>query len=195
MPTACSRRWAARFSNWPFGDQAALDLILAKKTAQRSTALRTSVSILSSVFPEKLLLLGSGWRRRCRRRGRGGCERDFFSACGKPCQEREERGDVKLPFFVRRGQGHSLGLGEFHLIAPGVDFDAAAQRQSCDLVEAFRIESGSGGEKGDMPDALAARQAVPRCRSNQVLQVGRLQLQRFQEQSGVAQFIFVRGDF
>src|SRR5208282_5175621 len=89
------------------------------------------------------------------------------------------------------GDGDRLGLDQFELIVPRVNFHSAAERERRDLVDLLGIELRRGGHQRRHPGGVAIEQAVAQVRPNQVLQLRRPGLDRFEEQAGVAQLVFV----
>src|SRR5229473_5673851 len=81
------------------------------------------------------------------------------------------------------------------MISPGINLDAPAQRECCDLVKPSRFQLRRRGEQGRHPYALSARQVVPQMRTNQVGQIRSLLLESAQEQTGTRQLVFIRRVF
>ena len=84
-------------------------------------------------------------------RGRRG-ERDLLAARSRESGEvREERRDLERHVFPGGGQGHRLGFRQFHLIGPGIELDASAERKRGNLI-------------GALADPVAVRKpAAPTC--------------------------------
>ena len=111
----------------------------------------------------------------------------------QPRQVREEGSDFELHLLACRGQSDRLGFGKFYLIAPRIDLDAAAQGQSGDLIQALLVKLRRSRQQSRHPQTLAARQGrCPRWGRIKLGRSGARSLQRLQEQSGIAQFVFVR---
>src|ERR1019366_3316020 len=125
-------------------------------------------------------------------RGRCRClllARSRFFWGAKPGEEREEGRDFKRYLLGWGGDGHRLGLDQFELIFPRVDFHPAAERKRCDLVDLLGIELRRGGHQRRHPGGVAIEQAVAQVRPNQVLQLRRPGLDRFEEQAGAAELV------
>src|SRR5438445_1260546 len=95
----------------------------------------------------------------------------------KPPQIREERRDLERHLLVRRKKSNGLGLHHFYPVAPRVQLDPAAQRESRDLIGTLHFELRSGVEQSRHPNGFSVSCTVSVVGSYQVADFRRARLQ------------------
>jgi hypothetical protein len=75
---------------------------------------------------------------------RGSGRSDDCPGAGKPGEKWRH---LQRHLFACRSNGHGSDLDQFHTVIPGVELDASAQRQGCDLVQLHALWPRTWGLK------------------------------------------------
>ena len=94
--------------------------------------------IYGGLFYDSSFLIAWSWVDGVRRRG-------LVVDCSGASKPGEKWRHFQRHLVARRGDGQSHGLDQFHMVIPGIELDASAQRRRCDLVQFVVGRSASTG--------------------------------------------------